>query len=193
MNEKINDNPNIIVLTMLIKEILSIDDHALWSVSGLTSLELQDIPCKADNIEITTRRDIVKSLNKASNKLINTSIVKNNNSPNTLQLNTKGNKITIHGDPIIYGRYDSLKPTQIPSLWDALVSVHCNDTTALCTPIEWELLVAILTEKEDLIDLLKKTLNRRGYDGRLVVRLLREGRVDQETEDSVWKTLESRI
>ena len=116
MNEIINDNPNIIVLTMLIKEILSIDDHALWSVSGLTSLELQDIPCKADNIEITTRRDIVKSLNKASNKLINTSIVKNNNSPNTLQLNTKGNKITIHGDPIIYGRYDSLKPTQIPSL-----------------------------------------------------------------------------
>ena len=102
MNEKINNNPNIIVLTMLIKEILSIDDHALWSVSGLTSLELQDIPCKADNIEITTRRDIVKSLNKASNKLINTSIVKNNNSPNTLQLNTKGNKITIHGDPIIY-------------------------------------------------------------------------------------------
>lgn len=192
MNKKTNNNPKIIALTKLIKEILRINDHALWTVSGMASLELQDVPCNPNSTEITTRKDIVKLLDKTSNKFVK-SIVKNSSTPMTIQFSTNEHNLVVHGDPIIHGRYDSLKPTQIPSLWDALVSVHCNDTTALCTPIEWELLVAILTEKEDLIDLLKNILKRRGYDGRLVVRLLREGRVDQETEETVWKILESRI
>jgi len=192
VNKKTNNNPKIIALTKLIKEILHIDDQALWAVSGMTSLELQDVPSNTNDTEITTRKDIVKLLDQTSNKFVK-SIVKNSSSPVTIQLNTNKHNFTIHGDPIIHGRYDSLKPTQIPSLWDALVSVHCNDVTALCTPLEWELLVAILTGKDDLIDLLKNILRRRGYDGRLVVRLLREGRVDQETEETVWKILESRI
>tara|TARA_B100000029_G_scaffold472734_1_gene513506 strand:- start:2269 stop:2847 length:579 start_codon:yes stop_codon:yes gene_type:complete len=191
VNQKINNNTKIIELTRVIKEILVLDDHVLWAVNGSTSLELQDIPCPTDNTEIITRRDIIKLLNEPTSQFIE-SMAKNISSPATLLLSTDRYNFTIHGDPIIYGRYDSLKPTQIPALWDALVSVHCEDTTALCTPIEWELLVAILTEKEDFIDLLKKTLNRRGYDSRLVVRLLREGRVEPETEDNVWKILESR-
>ena len=192
MNKKISDNSRVDPLKRIIKEIHRIDDHALWAVNGKISLQLQDVPCDADNTEITTRRDILKLLKDPSNQFIK-SIKENISSPTAIQLSSNGHNFTIHGDPTIYGRYDSIKPTQIPSLWDALVSVHCESIIVLCTPIEWELLVAILTEKRESIDLLKKILSRRGYDSRLVVRLLREGRVDQETEENVWKTLESRI
>jgi hypothetical protein len=60
----------------------------------------------------------------------------------------------------------------------------------LCTPVEWELLLAVVLGATARIDELRQYLQQHGFDSRLVVRLLREGRVDRETEEAVWSVLE---
>ena len=101
-----------------------------------------------------------------------------------------GIPVFVFANPVFHGRYDSLKPMEIPSLWDARVPVACGSVQVLCTPPEWELLLAVVLGIGERIDQLGRHLRDRGFDSRLVVRLLREGRVDRETEDSVWSVLE---
>ena len=60
----------------------------------------------------------------------------------------------------------------------------------LCTPPEWELLLAVVLGIRERVDRLRTHLRSRGFDSRLIVRLLREGRVDRETEEAVWAVLE---
>jgi hypothetical protein len=60
----------------------------------------------------------------------------------------------------------------------------------LCTPPEWELLLAVVLGTAERVDQLSRNLRECGFDRLLVVRLLREGRVDRETEDAVWSVLE---
>ena len=54
----------------------------------------------------------------------------------------------------------------------------------------WELILAVCLGAQDRIHALRTRMLTAGYDTRLVVRLLREGRVEQATEEAVWAVLE---
>lgn len=60
----------------------------------------------------------------------------------------------------------------------------------LCTPLEWELVLAVVLAASQRIDAVGQRMLDSGYDSRLVVRLLREGRVARHTEEAVWAVLE---
>ena len=96
----------------------------------------------------------------------------------------------VFGDPVFHGPYESLAPREIPSLWDARIKVDCRGTGVLCTPLEWELVLGVVLGASQRVDAVAQRMISAGYDSRLVVRLLREGRVARHTEEAVWAILE---
>ena len=103
-----------------------------------------------------------------------------------------GVPVFVFGDPIFHGSYESLSPRDIPSLWDARVRVEMSGASVLCTPLEWEVILAVCLGAHERVQALRRVMVSRGYDSRLVVRLLREGRVEPATEEAVWAVLEAR-
>ena len=101
-----------------------------------------------------------------------------------------GVPIFVFANPVFHGRYDALSPLDIPSLWDARVRVELDGISVLVTPLEWELLLAVVLSATARVEALRTCLQD-SYDGRMLTRLLREGRVQPSTEDAVWAVLES--
>ena len=101
-----------------------------------------------------------------------------------------GVPIFVFANPVFHGRYDALSPLDIPSLWDARVRVELDGIGVLVTPLEWELLLAVVLSATARVEALRTCLQD-SYDGRMLTRLLREGRVQPSTEDAVWAVLES--
>lgn len=100
--------------------------------------------------------------------------------------------VFVFGDPEFHGRYDSLTPLEIPSLWDARQRIElAGGAHVLATPLEWELLLAVVLDAPARIEALRARMRDRGFDGRLLTRLLREGHVAAATEEAVWKHLEA--
>jgi len=100
--------------------------------------------------------------------------------------------VFVFGDPVFHGRYDSLTPLDIPSLWDARHRVEIeNGGHVLTTPLEWELLLAVVLDTEARAEAVGLRMRDEGFDGRLLTRLLREGHVASATEEAVWKHLEA--
>ena len=100
--------------------------------------------------------------------------------------------VFVFGDPEFHGRYDSLSPLEIPSLWDARQRIELpGGAHVLATPLEWELLLAVVLDAPARIEVLRAQMRDRGFDGRLLTRLLREGHVAAATEEAVWKHLEA--
>ena len=100
--------------------------------------------------------------------------------------------VFVFGDPVFHGRYESLTPLDIPSLWDARQRVELSSGGhVLTTPLEWELLLAVVLDATGRIETLRTRMRDAGFDGRLLTRLLREGHVAAATEEAVWKHLEA--
>jgi hypothetical protein len=99
--------------------------------------------------------------------------------------------VFVFGNPVFHGRYDQLTPMDIPSLWDARHRVEVNGCSVFATPLEWELLLAVVLESGSRSESLGEHMRAEGYDGRLLTRLLREGHVAAATEEAVWKHLEA--
>jgi hypothetical protein len=98
--------------------------------------------------------------------------------------------VFVFANPVFHGRYESLSPMDIPSLWDARAHIEVEGATVLTTPLEWELLLAVVLDTGPRIEALRPVMRDRGYDGRLLTRLLREGHVESATEEAVWAVLE---
>jgi hypothetical protein len=99
--------------------------------------------------------------------------------------------VFVFGDPVFHGRYESLAPLDIPSLWDARQRLElASGGHVLTTPLEWELLLAVVLDAPARIEVLRARMRDAGFDGRLLTRLLREGHVAAATEEAVWKHLE---
>src|SRR3546814_6668645 len=77
--------------------------------------------------------------------------------------------VFVFGDPVFHGSYESLSPRDIPSLWDARVRVEVNNTGVLCTPLEWELILAVCLGAQDRIHALRTRMLTAGYDTRLEI------------------------
>jgi hypothetical protein len=98
--------------------------------------------------------------------------------------------VFVFANPVFHGRYESLSPMEIPSLWDARAHIEVEGATVLATPLEWELLLAVVLDTQPRIDALRACMRANGFDGRLLTRLLREGHVQSATEEAVWAVLE---
>lgn len=98
--------------------------------------------------------------------------------------------VFVFANPVFHGRYESLSPMEVPSLWDARAHIEVDGATVLATPLEWELLLAVVLDTQPRVEALRTCMRANGFDGRLLTRLLREGHVQSATEDAVWAVLE---
>ena len=78
----------------------------------------------------------------------------------------------------------------MPSLWDARPRIDIDGGAVPVTPLEWELLLAVVLDVSARVETLRQRAQEQGLDNRLLTRLMREGRVDATTEEAVWGALE---
>lgn len=177
------------VLGPLIRVLEEAADDAPWALIGGSALRLQRTPVESPNLEFMASATTVEALSGML-QLVARWERGQHLAATRLHFLRHGIPVFVFADPVFHGRYDSLKPMEIPSLWDARVPTRCGSVLVLCTPPEWELLLAVVLGAAERVDQLSRHLREHGFDSRLVVRLLREGRVDHETEDAVWSVLE---
>ena len=177
------------VLGPLVRVIEEAADTSPWALIGSTALRLQGLPTDSPNLEFMASSDVVEAL--ASMLGIEPDWDRGQHLAATrLQFMRHGVPVFVFAEPVFHGRYDSLRPIEIPSLWDARVRSQSDGGRVPCTPPEWELLLGVILEAHDRVELIRHHLRSHGFDSRLIVRLLREGRVDRETEEAVWSVLE---
>jgi hypothetical protein len=177
------------VLGPLVRVIEEAADDAPWALIGGSGLRLQSVPVESPNLEFIATASTVEAL--AGMLQVPTRWDRGDRLAATrLHFLRHGVPVFVFSEPVFHGRYDKLKPMEIPSLWDARVAAACRGVQVLCTPPEWELMLAVVLGIRERVERLQRHLRDRGFDSRLVVRLLREGHVDAETEEAVWSVLE---
>lgn len=179
------------VLGPLVRVIEEAASDAPWALIGASALRLQGVPAHSPNLEFMTSEQVLTTLGEMLNVPADWGQGAHL-AANRLHFLRHGVPVFVFGDPVFHGPYDSLAPREIPSLWDARVRVEVNGAGVLCTPLEWELVLAVVLAANARVDGLRDRMLADGYDSRLIVRLLREGRVAAHTEEAVWAILERR-
>ena len=179
------------VLGPLVRVIEEAASDAPWALIGASALRLQGVPAHSPNLEFMTSEAVLTTLGEMLNVPADWGQGAHL-AANRLHFMRHGVPVFVFGDPIFHGPYDSLAPREIPSLWDARARIEVNGVGVLCTPLEWELVLAVVLAANARVDGLRDRMLADGYDSRLIVRLLREGRVAAHTEEAVWAILERR-
>ena len=179
------------VLGPLVRVIEEAASDAPWALIGASALRLQGVDAHSPNLEFMTSEQVLTTLGEMLNVPADWGQGAHL-AANRLHFMRHGVPVFVFGDPVFHGPYDSLAPREIPSLWDARVRVEVNGVGVLCTPLEWELVLAVVLAASARVDGLRERMLADGYDSRLIVRLLREGRVAAHTEEAVWAVLERR-
>lgn len=179
------------VLGPLVRVIEEAALDAPWALLGASSLRLQGVPAHSPNLEFMTSEQVLSTLGEMLNVPADWGQGAHL-AANRLHFMRHGVPVFVFGDPVFHGPYDSLAPREVPSLWDARVRVDVNGVGVLCTPLEWELVLSVVLGLGGRVDGLRERMLADGYDSRLIVRLLREGRVAAHTEEAVWAVLERR-
>lgn len=177
------------ILGPLVRVIQEAAADQPWALIGAAAVRLQGISVPSVNLEFITSEATLLALSEML------SVPSDwgqgaHLAANRLHFLRHGVPVFVFGDPVFHGPYESLSPREIPSLWDARVRVDVRGTPVLCTPLEWELLLAVVLGSSARIDTLAQRMNAQGFDSRLLVRLLREGHVKRDTEEAVWALLE---
>ena len=177
------------MLPPLVRVIEEAADNEPWALIGAASCRLQGADSHSPNLEFMTTELVVNSL--ADMLDVDTIWLRGEHlASERLHFLRDDVPVFVFSKPIFHGNYDTLAPMEIPSLWDALVTVELPGITVPATPLEWEFLLAVILGAQTRLTTLVNHLKGSSYDGRLLTRLLREGRVQTETEDSVWLALE---
>ena len=179
------------VLGPLVRVIEEAALDSPWALVGAAALRLQGVPAHSPNLEFMTSEQVLDALGQMLNVPSDWG-QGTHLAANRLHFMRHGVPVFVFGDPVFHGAYDALAPREIPSLWDARVRVDVQGVGVLCTPLEWELVLAVVLGLSSRVDGLRERLLTNGYDSRLIVRLLREGRVAAHTEEAVWAVLEQR-
>ena len=156
---------------------------------GASALQLQGIDTPAPNLEFATTDAALRQLAD----MLDVPVTWQRGAhvaAARLQFMRSRVPVFVHGSPTFHGAYVSLSPVDIPSLWDARAQVDVNGAIVLATPVEWELLLAVVLGNPERAMAIGDHLRAQGHDGRLLIRLMREGHVGTETEEAVWKHLE---
>lgn len=173
----------------LVRVIEEAAPDAPWALIGAAALRLQGVEADSPNLEFITSAGAVEDLGEMLS--IEPQWGQGHRLPGKrLHFLRHGVPVFIFADPVFYGVYDRLAPRDIPALWDALVTVEVGECEVRCTPLEWEFVLAVVLGLRSRVRQLHEVLDERGYDSRLIVRLLREGRCGSSTEEAVWEVLE---
>ena len=164
---------------------------APWALIGAAALRMQDVAAPSPNLEFITSEAAADDLGAMLG--IEAQWGQGQRLPGKrLHFMRHGVPVFVFADPVFHGVYDQLAPRDIPALWDALVPVEVGECEVRCTPLEWEFVLAVVLGLQTRVEQLRDALTERGYDSRLVVRLLREGRCGSSTEEAVWEILEQK-
>ena len=177
------------VLGPLVRVIEEAAGDQPWALVGASALHLQGIDTPAPNLEFATTDAALRQLAG----MLDVPVTWQRGAhvaAARLQFMRSRVPVFVHGSPTFHGAYVSLSPIDIPSLWDARAQVDVNGAIVLATPVEWELLLAVVLGNPDRATAIGDHLRLHGHDGRLLIRLMREGHVGTETEEAVWKHLE---
>ena len=177
------------VLGPLVRVIEEAAGDQPWAVVGASALQLQGIDTSAPNLEFVTTDAALNQLAE----MLDVPVTWQRGAyvaAARLQFMRSRVPVFVHGSPTFHGAYVSLTPIDIPALWDARTHVELNGTVVLATPLEWELLLAVVLGNGERASAIGDHLRLHAHDGRLLIRLMREGHVGAETEEAVWKLLE---
>jgi hypothetical protein len=160
-----------------------------WALVGAAACRLQGVPAASPNLEFITAEPALHTL---ADMLDTPSEWGRGTHLAAQRLHFMRGRVPVFvfGNPVFHGRYEQLTPLEIPSLWDARQRIEVGGCSVYATPLEWELLLAVILESGTRIEALRTHMRDAGYDGRLLTRLLREGHVASATEEAVWKHLE---
>ena len=177
------------VLGPLVRVIEEAAGEQPWALVGASALQLQGIDTSAPNLEFVTTDAALTQLAE----MLDVPVTWQRGAyvaAARLQFMRSRVPVFVHGSPTFHGAYVSLTPIDIPALWDARAQVELNGTVVLATPPEWELLLAVVLGNDERASAIGDHLRAHSHDGRLLIRLMREGHVGSETEEAVWKLLE---
>jgi hypothetical protein len=177
------------VLGPLVRVIEEAAGEQPWALVGASALQLQGLDTPAPNLEFVTTDAALRQLAE----MLDVPVTWQRGAyvaAARLQFMRSRVPVFVHGSPTFHGAYVSLTPIDIPALWDARTQVELNGTVVLATPLEWELLLAVVLGNDERASAIGDHLRAHSHDGRLLIRLMREGHVGTETEEAVWKLLE---
>ncbi|MDA1004314.1 MAG: hypothetical protein O3B31_13385 [Chloroflexi bacterium] len=177
------------VLSRLVRVIQEAAGDDPWALVGAGAVRLQGAEASSPNLEFLTTEGVVAALSD----MLGVSAEWGRGAhlaSERLHFLRHGVPVFVFGDPVFHGPYESLSPREVPSLWDARVRVDVGGVGVLCMPLEWELVLAVVLSATSRQHALRDRMRVHGYDSRLIVRLLREGRVTHDTEEAVWAVLE---
>jgi hypothetical protein len=162
-----------------------------WALIGAAALALRDIEARSPNLEFMVNAESLATLAQmlgVSSKWGRGAYV----AAERLHFIRHGVPVFVFARPTFHGRYESLSPFDIPSLWDARESLEVGGAAVPVLPLEWELMLAVVLEQRSRVEVLQAHFAEHGFDNRLLTRLLREGRVEKDTEEAVWAVVEGR-
>lgn len=177
------------MLGPLVRVIEEAAGGAPWALIGATALALRDIDARSPNLEFMVGGETLASLAQmlgVSSKWGRGAYV----AADRLHFVRHGVPVFVFSRPTFHGRYESLSPFDIPSLWDAREVVEVGGVGVPVLPLEWELILAVVLEQRSRVEMLQGHFAEHGFENRLLTRLLREGRVEKDTEEAVWAVLE---
>ena len=178
------------VLPPLVRVLEEAAGDEPWALIGASACAMQGAEADSPNLEFMTTADALNSL--AEMLQLDAAWQQSSHlAAERLHFMRERVPVFVFANPVFHGSYDTLAPLEIPSLWDARVRVAVGGVGVLTTPLEWELLLSVILGMGSRVDVLRERMRVQPFDGRLLTRLLREGRVHSETEESVWAVLES--
>ena len=178
------------VLSALVRVVEEAAGDDVWALVGAASARMQGADAPSPNLEFittaTTSGQLAEMLDLDARWLAGRRLA-----AQRLHFLRDSVPVFVFGDAQFQGRYDVLRPRDIPALWDARVRLSSNGVTVMATPLEWELLLAVVLDNGERASEIARVLRGRGWDGRLITRLTREGHVRAATEEAVWQLLEN--
>lgn len=177
------------VLGPLVRVVEEAAGDDAWALVGAASCRLQGAETQSPNLEFITTESALRTLAEMLD-MPSTWGRGAHLAARRLHFMRGRVPVFVFANPVFHGRYESLSPMDIPSLWDARARVDIEHATVLATPLEWELLLAVVLDSPARVEVLRAHLREHGFDGRLLTRLLREGHVESATEEAVWAVLE---
>lgn len=160
-----------------------------WALIGAVSLALRDLDASSPNLEFVVTTETLTSMSQmlgVAQKWGRGAYM----AAERLHFMRYGVPVFVFGRPTFHGRYESISPFDVPSLWDARIQLDVSGVKVPVLPLEWELVLAVILEQRSRIEELQAYFSLYGFDNRLLTRLLREGRVQHATEEAVWAVVE---
>ncbi len=177
-------------LSALVRIVEEAAGNDPWSLVGAASARMQGADTPSPNLEFITTANTSEQLAEMLNLDVRW-LAGRQLAAQRLHFLRDSIPVFVFGDAQFQGRYDELSPRNIPALWDALVRLPCGSVTVMATPLEWELLLAVVLDNTERAAKIARVLRGRSWDGRLLTRLTREGHVSSSTEEAVWQLLEN--